>query len=66
MPRIDDIIDQLGGVKYISTLDLTSGYWQVPMRKANCHKTVLTTQMGLYQQIGLSRAPCSHVPENDG
>ena len=29
MPRINDLIDKLGGAKYISTLDLSRGYWQV-------------------------------------
>eukprot|EP00731_Ephydatia_muelleri_P011389 Em0006g283a len=28
MPRIDDLIDRLGKARYISTLDLTRGYWQ--------------------------------------
>ena len=31
MPRISDLIDQLGLSKYITTLDLTKGYWQVPV-----------------------------------
>ena len=31
MPRIDDLIDRLGNSRYISTLDLTKGYWQVPV-----------------------------------
>ena len=31
MPRIDNLIDCLGQAKYISTLDLTRGYWQVPL-----------------------------------
>ena len=30
-PRIDDLIDGLGKAKYISTIDLTRGYWQVPL-----------------------------------
>lgn len=28
MPRIGDIIDGLAGASYITTLDLTKGYWQ--------------------------------------
>ena len=27
MPRIDELIDRLGRAKYITTLDLTRGYW---------------------------------------
>ena len=31
MPRIDDLIDQLGSAKYLTTLHLARGYWQVPV-----------------------------------
>ena len=31
MPRIDDILDQVGQARYITTLDLAKGYWQVPV-----------------------------------
>ena len=31
LPRVDDIFDTLGEVKYFSTLDLASGYWQVEL-----------------------------------
>jgi hypothetical protein len=29
LPRIDDTLDTLAGVKWFSTLDLKRGYWQV-------------------------------------
>ena len=29
IPRIDELIDRLGKAKYVSTLDLARGYWQV-------------------------------------
>ena len=44
MPRIDDLIDHLGGAKFIMTLDLTRGYWQVPVSDADCSKTALNLQ----------------------
>ena len=31
MPRIDDILDQVAGAPFISTLDLTKGFYQVPL-----------------------------------
>ena len=32
LPRIDCLLDQqLGNAKYLSTLDLASGYWQVQL-----------------------------------
>ena len=31
MPRMEEILDQVGQAKYIATLDLAKGYWQVPV-----------------------------------
>ena len=33
LPRIEDLIDNLGAAKYISRLDLTKGYWAIPLTK---------------------------------
>ena len=49
MPRIDDLIDRLGKAKFITTLDLTHGYWQVPMARLSRHLTAFTTPFGLFQ-----------------
>ena len=61
MPRIDDLIDQLGQAQFLSTLDLTRGYWQVPIGKDSCHKTAFFTPAGQFQftvmPFGLSGAP---------
>ena len=63
MPRVDDLVDQLGGDKYISTLDLTRGYWQVPVAQHAQHKTAFATPFGLYQfrrmPFGLQGAPAT-------
>eukprot|EP00731_Ephydatia_muelleri_P003291 Em0001g3291a len=57
MPRVDDLLDELGQARFISTLDLTKGYWQVqPKRKRHSG-----LPFGLYQfrrmPFGLQGAP---------
>lgn len=63
MPRVDDIFDRLGPARYITTLDLTKGYWQVPMAEDSKHKTAFTTPYGLYEfnvmPFGLHGAPAT-------
>ena len=61
MPRTDELLDRLGKAKYITTLDLARGYWQVPMSEKDKAKTAFTTPRGLFQfqvmPFGLSGAP---------
>ena len=49
MPRIDDLIDQLGKARYVTTLDLIKGYWQVPVTDEARHKMAFATPFGLFQ-----------------
>lgn len=49
MPRADVLLDQLGAAKYLTALDLTKGYWQVPMNPEDKPKTAFATPTGLYQ-----------------
>ena len=46
LPRVDDTLDRLAGRQWFSTLDLKSGYWQVPKDK---EKTAFMTGNGLWQ-----------------
>ena len=63
MPRIDDVLDRLGQAQFISTLDLTKGYWQVPVEKSSRPKTAFVTPLGKYQftvmPFGLVGAPAT-------
>lgn len=61
LPRVDDTLDALGKARYFSTLDLASGYWQVPMAEESIPKTAFITHAGLYEftvlPFGLKTAP---------
>jgi len=47
-PRIDDLIEHLGKAKYLTTIDLCKGYWQVPLAKSCRELTAFKTPWGLY------------------
>ena len=61
LPRIDDLLDQLGNTKFFSTLDLASGFWQVQVHPNSRAKTAFVTPQGLYEfrvmPFGLTNAP---------
>ncbi|XP_073668194.1 uncharacterized protein [Paramisgurnus dabryanus] len=63
MPRIDDLLERIGKAKYITTLDLCKGYWQVPLDPASRPYTAFRTPLGLHQftvlPFGLHGAPAT-------
>ena len=64
LPNMEAILDQLARAKYYSTMDMQSGFWQLPMAKADRAKTAIVTEDGQYQWLrmpmGLSGAPSSY------
>lgn len=49
LPLISDIFDQLSGSSIFSTLDLKSGYWQIPMHSKDIPKTAFICSEGLFE-----------------
>ena len=60
---IDDLVDQLTEARFFSTVDLKSGYYQMPMREQDAEVTAFVTPDGQYEwtgrgtPFGLSGAP---------
>lgn len=63
MPCIEDMFSKLSGNKYISRLDLSKGYWQVPLAEKSKPLTAFKTPKGLFQfrvmAFGLVSAPAT-------
>lgn len=61
LPRISDLLDQLGKAQFFSTLDLAASYWQVQMHPDSQQKTTFTITHGLFEfrvmPFGLRNAP---------
>ncbi|XP_028292970.1 uncharacterized protein K02A2.6-like [Gouania willdenowi] len=61
LPRIEESLDALSGAKWFSTIDLASGYNQVPVAEHDKMKTAFCTPFGLFKfnrmPFGLCNAP---------
>ena len=63
LPRIDALLDKLGGARCFSAIDLRSGYHQMAMAEGHQNFTAFFTPIGLYEYtvlpMGLINAPRS-------
>ena len=63
IPCIDDALDTLGAACWFTTLDLRSGYWQVPMSHEDCARAAFITRDGLFEftrmVMGLVNSPAT-------
>ena len=63
LPRIDESLDALAGSRFFSTLNLVSGYWQVPLDPDAQEKSAFITRSGLWKwkvlPFGLTSAPAT-------
>ncbi|KAK7476602.1 hypothetical protein BaRGS_00032148 [Batillaria attramentaria] len=63
IPRLDQCLDALAGNVWFSTMDLQSGFWQVPLEKSSKEKTAFRTKMGLFhfnvRPFGLTNSPAT-------
>ena len=63
LPRVDDALEVLPGMKWFSTLDLQSGYWQMTLDETSKEKTAFSAGSGLWQfkvmPFGLCNGPAT-------
>ena len=63
LPRIDDLLDKLHGAIVFTSIDLQSGYFQIPIAPEDIPKTAFTTPFGLFEWIvlpmGLTNSPAT-------
>lgn len=63
MPRVDDLIEKLGKARFLTTLDLCKGYWQVPLTPKSRELTAFKTPFGHFHfkvlPFGLHGAPAT-------
>lgn len=61
MPKVDEILNKLGPAKWFTRIDLTSGYYQIPLEETSKEKTGFRYRNKLYQfkrmPMGLVTAP---------
>ena len=61
LPNINDALSALQGALFFCSLDMNSGYWQIPIKKEDREKTAFITQDGLYEfnymPFGITTAP---------
>ena len=49
MTTAEDLFGKLGKCQYYSTIDLSKGYWQIPVAEEDIHKTAFVTPDGCYE-----------------
>jgi hypothetical protein len=64
LPRIDEILAQLGGQAYFTSFDMSAGYWSIPIAESDKKKTAFISHRGLKQftvmPFGLTNAPAAY------
>lgn len=59
LPLISDILGALGKARYYTTVDLASGFHQVPLREQDRHKTAFSTPGNHFEYCNMPMGLCS-------
>ena len=53
MPQTDHLLTRMASSTWISTLDCSAGFWQIPMKETDIYKTAFVTHNGFYEWLVL-------------
>lgn len=59
LPHQSDCLAALGGNAFFSTMDLTSGFYNIPLHESDRRYTAFTTPLGLYEYNRLPQGLCN-------
>ena len=59
LPRIQELLDQVGRAKVLSKIDLASGFWQVRVAEDAIQKTAFNTIWGKYEWLAMPFGLCN-------
>ena len=49
IPQTDHMLSKMAACNWITCLDCTSGFWQIPMKESDIYKTAMVTHHGLWE-----------------
>ena len=59
LPRVHECLDSLEGEKYFCSVDLTQGFFQIPVKESDIEKTAFSTSKGgLYEYLVMPMGMC--------
>ena len=54
LPLLEELFDRLGSPKVFNKIDLRLGYWQMPVKLEDAHKTAFKMRWGLYEFLEMT------------
>ena len=61
VPRINELVDDLGKLNYFSKMDLSGGFYQIRMHEGHEWKTAFTTPDGSFEFLVMPMGQCNSV-----
>ena len=58
IPRREEIVDSMAGSQYFTSMDLRSGYYQIPLRESDRPITAFSTKTGHWEYTVLAQGLC--------